>query len=83
MTRVALLLAGFHAGVGHATGLKEETTMAANTPALVEEPLGASWLERVQRSGGAEPLFEAVYRQAALSPESWAGLMAHPQFQKT
>ncbi len=83
MTRVALLLAGFHAGVGHATGLKEETTMAANTPALVEEPLGAPWLERVQRSGGAEPLFEAVYRQAALSPESWAGLMAHPQFQKT
>ena len=82
MTRVALLLAGFHTGVGHATGLKEETTLAANTPALVEELLGQPWLERVQRSGGAEPLLEAVYRQAALSPETWVRLLEHPQFRK-
>jgi tRNA U34 5-methylaminomethyl-2-thiouridine-forming methyltransferase MnmC len=83
MTRVALLLAGFYTGVGHATGLKEETTLAANTPALVEELLGQPWLERVQRSGGAEPLMDEVYRQAALSPETWVRLMAHPQFLKT
>src|SRR5204862_4638705 len=30
MLRVTLLLAGFHVGVGHATGEKEETTLAAN-----------------------------------------------------
>ena len=31
MLRVALLLAGFFVGIGHATGEKEETTIAANT----------------------------------------------------
>src|SRR5204863_8412619 len=39
MTRAALLLAGFHVGIGHATGLKEETTVAANSPALIDTPL--------------------------------------------
>ena len=34
LIRATLLLAGFHVGVGHATGLKEETTVAANVPAL-------------------------------------------------
>ncbi len=33
--RVTLLLAGFYVGVGHATGEKEETTIAANTLDLI------------------------------------------------
>ena len=38
MLRVTLLLAGFFVGVGHATGEKEETTIAANTADLIAEP---------------------------------------------
>lgn len=79
--RVTLLLAGFFVGVGHATGEKEETTIAANTLALLAEPLDRRWLERVRRSHSAEPMTEAVYRCAPLSAESWERLQAHPQFQ--
>ena len=82
MLRVTLLLAGFYVGVGHATGEKEETTLAANSLALLEEPLPAKWLERARVSYSAEPMWDAVYRQAPLSPESWARLQAHPQFQR-
>src|SRR5262249_8908851 len=39
MLRVTLLLAGFFVGIGHATGEKEETTIAANGLEMVEEPL--------------------------------------------
>jgi tRNA U34 5-methylaminomethyl-2-thiouridine-forming methyltransferase MnmC len=80
MLRVTLLLAGFFVGVGHATGEKDETTIAANTLALIEEPLDRRWLDRVQRSTSAEPLWEPVYRQAPLSAESWEKLRQHPQF---
>ena len=80
MLRVTLLLAGFHVGVGHATGEKEETTIAANTPALITEPLDRRWLERAHRSTSAEPLWEPVYRQAPLSAASWEKLQQHPQF---
>jgi len=81
LMRVTWLLAGFHVGVGHATGEKEETTLAANNPALLDEPLDRKWLARARRSTSAEPLHEAKYRQAPLSEESWAKLQAHPQFQ--
>ena len=80
MLRVSLLLAGFHVGAGRATGQKEETTIAANDPALIEAPLDARWLERAQRSGSAEPLWEPHYRQAPLTPETLALLREHPQF---
>jgi queuine tRNA-ribosyltransferase len=80
MLRVTLLLAGFHVGVGHATGEKEETTIAANTPALITDPLDRRWLQRAYRSTSAEPLWEPVYRQARLSPASWEKLQQHPQF---
>jgi len=80
MLRVTLLLAGFFVGVGHATGEKEETTIAANTRDLIAEPLDGKWLQRVRRSTSAEPLHEPVYRQAALTEESWQQLQAHPQF---
>ncbi|MBI5775621.1 MAG: hypothetical protein HZA89_18025 [Verrucomicrobia bacterium] len=80
MLRVTLLLAGFFVGVGHATGEKEETTIAANSRDLIAEPLNHQWLQRVRRSTSAEPLREPVYRQAPLSEESWGQLQAHPQF---
>ncbi len=81
LLRVTLLLAGFYVGVGQATGEKEETTLAANTPALLSAPLPLKWLQRARVSYSAEPMWDAVYRQAPLSPESWAKLQAHPQFQ--
>jgi len=80
MTRVALLLAGFWVGAGRAAGRKEETTIAANTPALIEKPLDHRWLERARRSPAAEPLWEPVYRQAALTMQTWERLQRHPQF---
>lgn len=79
--RVTLLLAGFYVGVGHATGEKEETTIAANTPELIAEPLNLRWLERARRSHSAEPLHNDVYQIGPLTPESWEKLRAHPQFQ--
>ncbi len=80
MLRVTLLLAGFYVGVGHATGEKEETTLAANSLALLDEPLPRKWLDRAHVSYSAEPMWDAIYRQAPLTPESWAKLQAHPQF---
>ena len=80
MLRVTLLLAGFYVGVGHATGEKEETTIAANTPGLIDEPLDRKWLQRAHRSTSAEPLHKPVYRQARLSTETREKLHEHPQF---
>jgi tRNA U34 5-methylaminomethyl-2-thiouridine-forming methyltransferase MnmC len=80
MLRVTLLLAGFFVGVGHPTGQKEETTVAANSLELIEEPLDRRWLERARRSSSAEPMWEPVYRQAPLRPETWERLREHSQF---
>jgi hypothetical protein len=81
MLRVTLLLAGFFVGAGHATGEKEQTTIASNTLELLEEPLPREWLGRARRSRSAEPMWEPVYRQARLSPHTWEKLLRHPQFQ--
>ena len=78
--RVTLLLAGFFVGVGHATGLKEETTIAANTLNLITNPLNARWLDRALRSHSAEPLDEPVYSRKPLSPATAEQLRRHPQF---
>ncbi len=78
--RVTLLLAGFFVGAGHATGEKEETTIAANTLDLIEEPLDRKWLQRARRSTSAEPLREPVYKQSPLAPTTWERLLLHPQF---
>ena len=78
--RVTLLLAGFYVGAGHATGEKEETTIASNDPAMIVEPLGPRWLERAARSHSAEPMTDPVYRTEPLSDSSMARLRAHPQF---
>lgn len=80
LLRTTLLLAGFYVGVGHPTGQKEETTIAANSLDLLAEPLDQRWLLRAKRSHSAEPLWEPVYRQAPLQPETWERLQAHPQF---
>jgi hypothetical protein len=80
LIRATLLLAGFFAGTGHATGLKEETTVAANSLDLIVELLNARWLERALRSHSAEPLREPVYSRAPLSPATAEELRRHPQF---
>ena len=80
MARVALLLGGFFVGVGHPSGLKEETTVAANRLDLLDEPLDHRWLERAKSSHSAEPLSGPAYRQEPLSPETWERLRQHPQF---
>jgi queuine tRNA-ribosyltransferase len=81
MARVAMLLGGFFVGVGHPSGLKEETTVAADRMELLAEPLDPLWLERAKSSHSAEPLDGQVYRQAPLSPGTWEKLRQHPQFQ--
>jgi tRNA U34 5-methylaminomethyl-2-thiouridine-forming methyltransferase MnmC len=80
LVRATLLLAGFFVGTGHAAGLKEETTIAANTLELIVEPLNARWLTRALRSDSAEPLLEPVYSRAPLSPATAEKLCQHPQF---
>jgi queuine tRNA-ribosyltransferase len=78
--RVALLLAGFFVGRGTASGPKEETTVAANRPDLLDAPLDCRWLERARRSQCAEPLRQGRYERSPLRPETWEQLRRHPQF---
>ena len=80
LIRATLLLAGFFVGAGQASGMKEETTIAANDLRLIKAPLDSRWLERAARSDSALPLIEPVYRRAKLPPEILARLQAHPQF---
>ena len=81
LLRTTLLLAGWYVGAGDATGEKEETTVAATHPDLIQRPLDRSWLDRARRSTSAEPLLGDIYRQAPLSTENRERLAAHPQFQ--
>lgn len=81
MLRVSLLLAGFYVGAGTATGRKEETTIATNTTELLVRPLDLRWLERASRSSSAEPMWQPVYHQEPLAPETRQRLRSHPQFQ--
>lgn len=81
LLRATLLLAGFFAGVGKATGEKEETTIASNSLACIERPLDQAWLQRCRKSTSAEPLHEPVYRQQPLTDQSWNKLLLHPQFE--
>ncbi len=80
LLRVTLLLAGFFVGAGHATGEKEETTIAANTLALIERPLDRRWLARARRSTSAEPLRTAAYCQSRPGQDTVRRLEEHPQF---
>ena len=80
LIRATLLLAGFFVGTGHATGAKEETTVAANALDLIIAPLDARWLIRAARSASAEPLREPVYSRHPLSPATAEQLRRQPQF---
>ena len=80
MIRSTLLLAGFFVGVGHATGMKEETTIAANCLELIAEPLDARWLERAARSDNAEPLHKPEYSRSSISPDTMEELRQGMQF---
>jgi tRNA U34 5-methylaminomethyl-2-thiouridine-forming methyltransferase MnmC len=77
--RVTLLLAGFFVGCGHATGEKDQTTVAANTPDLLDDPLDASWLRRVERSTRSAP-HRAHGAHPRILPEDMEKLRQHPQF---
>jgi hypothetical protein len=78
--RVTLLMAGFFVGVGHATGEKEETTLAANTLELIDAPLDPRWLDRALRSHSAEPMWKPRWQVSPLSLQSRDRLRRHPQF---
>ncbi len=78
--RVALLLAGFFVGRGCPVGVKEETTVAANTPQWLEEPLDCGWLARVRQSTAAEPARSPDDPPRPLEPLTWEKLLCHPQF---
>ncbi len=77
--RVTLLLAGFFVGCGHATGEKDQTTIAANAPDLLEHSLPKAWLDRVARSTRGAPLaFGKI--GGRISEDDLDRLRAHPQF---
>ena len=80
--RVTLLLAGFFVGIGPSTGEKDETTVAANTAALLARPLAREWLKnKVYASTNAAPLRAgAGGGRSPISEEDFARLRAHPQF---
>jgi queuine tRNA-ribosyltransferase len=71
-TRSALLLAGFHVGVGDPSGPKQETTAAAASPGLLARPLDARWLARLARSSAPFP--------PDAPADALARVHAHPQF---
>ena len=77
--RVTLLLAGFFVGSGHATGEKDQTTIAANVPGLLDDPLPAAWLKRVERSTRSAPL-RAGKEGGRIAAGDFVRLCAHPQF---
>ena len=73
--RVTLMLAGFHVGLGGATGEKDQTTAAATHRDLLAHPLGAEWLGRVARSTRGAPLRESR-TPGPVSSEDLAALRA-------
>ena len=77
--RVTLLLAGFFVGHGHATGEKDQTTIAANVPGLLDDPLPKTWLDRVERSTRSAPLGSGKVGDR-IAADDLARLRMHPQF---
>ncbi|XHR27726.1 MAG: MnmC family methyltransferase [Chthoniobacteraceae bacterium] len=78
--RVTLALAGWYVGLGVATGEKEQTTIAASRPGLLELPLGRDWLRRVRASTNAAPQRGALYERGPISDADFETLAALPQF---
>lgn len=74
--RVAILAGGFFLGHGHASGPKEETTIASSVLSDLEKPMGAGWFGRWERSHLQIP-FECAPENA----EAMRLLVReHPQF---
>lgn len=78
--RVTLLLAGFYVGRGCATGIKEETTLAATRLESLREPLDRRWFERVRRSDRSHPFTAEAFAGHPISEPWLAELRRHPQF---
>ncbi len=81
--RAALLLAGFYVGFGRGVGEKDQTTVASNSPQLIEQPLDAAWLRRLRASTrGAPKRMLGAGRQfpGPIDSSDWEALIAHPQF---
>ena len=78
--RVTLALAGWWVGLGAATGDKEQTTIAASGPGLLEHPLDAAWLSRVRASTNAAPQRGSLYVRGPIGDADFAALCALPQF---
>ena len=78
--RVTLALAGWHVGTGVATGEKDQTTVAANAPGILEAPLDRAWLRRVRASTNAAPLRNGVYARGPILEPDFAALEACAQF---
>lgn len=75
--RAAMLAAGWYVGAGIGTGPKKETTVAFTPRAASSvsrgELLGASWVERWERSGAQQPFGES-------DPSFRERVRNHPQF---
>lgn len=78
--RSALLLGGWYVGYGPRIDSREETTVAANQPALAGRLLDQRWLLRARRSHAAEPWIEPPFIPRPLTDDNWAKLRDHPQF---
>lgn len=78
--RVTMMLAGWFVGSGVPTGEKEETTLAANNPGLLERPLGGAWIRRVKASTNSAPLNGEISGKLPISREDFQTLISHPQF---
>ncbi len=74
--RVAILAGGFYLGHGHASGPKEETTIAASVLSDLEKPMGATWFGRWERSHLQIP-FECAPEKAGPMRDF---VRQHPQF---
>jgi queuine tRNA-ribosyltransferase len=70
--RLHLLAAGFFVGLGAATGIKTETTIAATRFELLDRPLPESWLEKLRTSRSIAELRFAEARARALGNSQWA-----------
>lgn len=75
--RVAILAGGFYLGRGPASGPKEETTIAATRLSDLENPMGAEWFGRWQRSHIQVP-YECKEVERAENMRKF--VRNHPQF---
>jgi hypothetical protein len=79
--RVTMMLAGWFVGTGVPTGEKNETTIAANSIDLLEQPLDRAWIERVKASTNSGPMRSGIHERLPISSEDFKTLISHPQFQ--